>query len=293
MATLSDVDRYILAARLKGYLANNQDALAILSEGLHDHPDDVRLLQLRGIKRLIARDLPGALSDLTRAADGLGGLPDSREFYRSAVEQDVVNLVLGRGERVRDQRTPVDELPDAAHAARGTLHATTWHHLGLARYLTGDFAGAAEAFSRARRAAVDDHQIVTALDWEYMSLRRAGRDEEAAAVLPALDDIAYDPELLDSPSVPNTLRGWYVQRLRMYRGELRPQDLLKNDVNDPLAIATLGHGVGTWYLYNGHPAAAKRAFLRVLELGDPTSVGHLAAGRESIVYDSRSFSSNP
>lgn len=291
MSVLGDVDRYILAARLKGYLSNNRDALALLSEGLREHPDDVRLLQLRGIKRLIARDLSGALADLSAAAGRLVDLPDSLEFYRGVVEEDVVNIVLGRMDRVRDQRPSVDAAKgtETAHLARGTLRTTTWHHLGLARYLARDFAQAAVAFGRARESAVESHQQVSALDWQYMALRRAGRHDGARDLLAALDKIPYDPELLRSPTVPTTLEGWYVQRLRLYAGQLQPQDLLRNDTDDPLAIATLGYGVGNWYLYNGHEDAARRAFRRVLELGDPTSVGHLATECEDVVSDIRKF----
>lgn len=289
MTTLTEVDRFILAARLKGYLSSNHGALAILSEGLKAYPDDVRMLQLRGIKRLIARDIAGALEDLERAAGGLAGVPDEHEFYRGAVEQDVVNLVLGREDRLGAQHPPLDESSASAtrHLAKGTLHASTWQHLGLARYLHRRFDAAADAFELARDAAVEEHQAVAALDWQYMSLRRAGRPDAAGAVLAALDEIDYDPEALDSPNVPNSLKGCYVQRLRMYRGELQPQDLLRQDTTSGLAVATLGYGVANWYLYEGHLAAARRAFARVLELGDPTTVGYLAAEHETENYDIR------
>lgn len=292
MKSLNEVDRFILAARIKGYLSSNHDALAILTEALDKYPREVRLLQLRGVKRLIGRDVTGARRDLELAAQGLVDAPDELEFYRSAVERDVVNIVLGRLERVGPQNPVVDEstMTSTKHLAKGTLHTSTWHHLGLARYLDREFVSAADAFASARRTAIDEHQLVAALDWEYMALRRAGEPERADRVLAGLDAISYDPERLDSPNVPNSLKGCYVQRLRMYRGELQPQDLLRNDVLDSLAVATLGYGVGNWYLYTGHVAAARRAFERVLELGDRTSIGYLAAEHEELPCDIRSLS---
>lgn len=292
---LTEADRFLLAARLEGYLGHNREAVQILTEGLNHTPGDVRLLQLRGVKRLIARDVHGALEDLDQAAAGLAGVPDEIEFYRTVIERDVINILLGRLGRIGAQHPVVDEASAAAtkHLSRGTLHASTWFHLGVARYLVRDFVSAGEAFEVSRSAALDDHQIVAALDWQFMSWQRAGMGDEAVWLLSHLDAVSYDPEQLDSPCVPNSLKGCYVQRLRMYRGELKPEDLLRRDTEDSLALATLGYGVGNWYLSHGFTAAARRSFDRVLELGDPTTLGYLAAEFEGQNCESRSFVSSP
>ena len=278
MDALSDIDRAVLAARLRGYLGDHLDAVDLLDDALERHPGNFRLLHQRGCKRLLAHDIRGAKADLTEAAALLTQEPDTHEYYRNDVIADVIALVLGREPR-REQspRVTPESVADHRHVATGTVHSSVLHHLGVAHYLERDFASAAALFERAQQAAVEDHQRMSALDWQYMSLRRDGRRAEAGEALLRAGHLHFDPEELDSPSVRNSLRSCYLQRLMMYSGQLGPADLLRNESSRPLAVATLGYGVGNWYLYNGNPAAAERAFARVVELGEPGSLGYLAA----------------
>lgn len=279
-ADLTEVDRFVLASRLKGYLGDHAGAVALADEGLALRADSARLRRLRGEKRLVVRDLDGALDDLERAARELASQPDEHEFYRLDVERDVINLVLGRLDELGEQNPPVTDrtIAEMRHRSRGTVHAVTWRNLGVARYLVGDFAGAADAFATARSWAVDGHILAAVIDWEYMSLRRAGRTADAERTLDHVAEIDLDVGLIPgADDVATALGESYLQRLRLYRGELRPEDLLRSDTRSRLAIATLGYGVGNWYLYGGDVRAAARAFRRVLDLGDPASFGCIAA----------------
>lgn len=279
MQPLSDIDRYVLASRLRGYLGDHHEAVDVLDDALEQHPGNLRLLHQRGCKRLLARDIPGARVDLTQAQALLATQPDTHEYYRADVVADVIGLVLGDDLRVREQHPEVtaQSVAEHRHVATGTLHSSVLHHLALTHYLQGDFRSAADIFGRVLASAVEEHQVISALDWQYMSLRRAGCRAEAGEALLRAGHLHFDPEELDSPSVRNSLRSSYLQRLLMYSGRLGPADLLRNDTQNQLAIATLGYGVGNWYLYNGHQAAAEKAFARVLELGDHGSFGYLAA----------------
>ena len=87
-------------------------------------------------------------------------------------------------------------------------------HFGVLRFIEGDFRGAAEMFARAQPRAPDGGERAGSTDWLWMSLSRSGRQAGAAAML------ARHPDSLPAPP------GYaYVQRLKLYRGELTPTTL--------------------------------------------------------------------
>src|SRR4051812_16157629 len=57
------------------------------------------------------------------------------------------------------------------------------YHLGVLRFLRGDYNGAADAFRRAQPRAPDAGELAGSVDWWWMSLSRAGRTGEATAML--------------------------------------------------------------------------------------------------------------
>jgi len=93
-----------------------------------------------------------------------------------------------------------------------------------------------------------DDNLVAVTDWRYMTLRRLGRHDEAQALL---EPISADMDIIENHA--------YYRRLRMYRGELSPDDLLEAGAT-PLDLATQGYGVGHWYLCNGQRERALEVF---------------------------------
>src|SRR5690625_3369246 len=89
------LDRYIIAARLKGYLGKHDDAVALLTQALEDDPGNTRLLRFRGHRRISVRDFDGAIADLRQAAAQLDGVPDEYELYQRDVEPDAIRLIVG------------------------------------------------------------------------------------------------------------------------------------------------------------------------------------------------------
>ena len=59
----------------------------------------------------------------------------------------------------------------------------------------------------------------------------------------------------------------YTQRLRLYRGEIGPGDVLTPADTSDVAIATLSYGVGNWYLVRGDTATARDWFARSVRSG--------------------------
>lgn len=236
-----DADRIIWLGRRLGYLGRYREAIDVFTRGIALHPDDARLLRHRGHRFITVRDFPRAQADLERAAELVRGRPDQVE---------------------------PDGAPNRYNVPTSTLQSNVWYHLGLARYLRGDFAGALEAYREAMRVSGNDDTLAATSDWLYMTLRRLGRDAEAARVL---EPIRRDMRILENAS--------YHRRLLMYRGEL-PADSLLAGGADPLTVATQGYGVGNWYLYNGDRARAMEVFRRVVAGGSWSAFGHIAAEAE-------------
>ncbi len=233
-----DADAIIWLGRRLGYLGRYRDAIATFTEGIEKHPEDARLYRHRGHRWITVRQFDRAIADLERAAALVRGKPDEIE---------------------------PDGAPNAFNIPRTTLQFNIWYHLGLARYLKGDFAGALDAYRACMDVATNDDMIVATADWMYMTLRRLGREREAAAVL---DRVYPEMEIMEN--------GAYHRRLLMYKGVIPAEALLADD-GDSLQLATQGYGVGNWYLYNGDAARARQVFHRILEIGQWAAFGHIAA----------------
>ena len=59
----------------------------------------------------------------------------------------------------------------------------------------------------------------------------------------------------------------YTQRLRLYRGQIGPDEVLTPADTTDVAIATLSYGVGNWFLVRGDTARARDWFERSVGSG--------------------------
>jgi tetratricopeptide (TPR) repeat protein len=141
------------------------------------------------------------------------------------------------------------------------------YHLGVLRFVRGDFNAAADAFARAQPRAPDGGELAGATDWLWMSLMRAGRSAEAAAML------ARRPDTLPASNA-------YVKRLRMYRGEIAPEALLAPSDTGDVDVATLAFGLGNWYLVKGDSTRAREQFRRSIASGGWPAFGFIASEAE-------------
>ena len=138
------------------------------------------------------------------------------------------------------------------------------YHLGIVRFVRGDFAGAAALFARAQPRAPDAGELAGSTDWLWMSLMRAGRKAEAKAML------ARRP---DSLVVDNA----YTRRLQLYRGEIAPDAVFTPADTADVQVATLAYGLGNWYLVNGDTARAKANFQRSVKSGGWPGFGFIVS----------------
>lgn len=239
--------------RVLGFRYQIDEAIAVFSEGLARFPDSFELLRQRGHRYLSTRRFPEGLADLARAAELIEGLPEW-------IEPD------GKG----------NELPVPATS----IQFNTWYHLALAHYLLGDWDAAEAAYRRCLDwVAPGDHDGLTACnDWLYMTLRRKGDEAAAADVLASIPHGLPDEAFVEGPS--------YYRRLRMYRGEFAPDDLLTPEIGSQVIhdletlYATQGYGVGNWHLYNGETDRAREVFEQILQGRSKFAFGYIAAERD-------------
>lgn len=270
MPVPSEIDRYIIAARLKGYLDEHDQAVALLTDAIERHPDDARLHRFRGHRRISIRDLDGAVEDLRRAAELLDTLEDGYELYQHEVEKDITSLLLDRDDEVRPQFLPMSEAQGEERIYSTTFRAAVWYHLGVALYLRGELEECLSAFESSFDVSHHAEGWVASLDWMYMALRRLGRDEEAAGILDRFRALSEVDE-----SDPG-----YTERMRLYAGERTPEQLIGGEAERALVTATQLYGVGNWLLYNGRRDEAQEVFGRVIDTGARYAFAYIAAEAE-------------
>jgi tetratricopeptide (TPR) repeat protein len=239
-----NADSIVWLGRRLAYLGRFREAIDVYTRGIALHPDDPWLYRHRGHRYLSVRELDLAIADLERANRLVAGTPD-------VVEQD--------GQ------------PNARNLPIGTLHSNIAYHLGLAHYLKGDFARAVPVYRRELDEARNDDRRVSTAHWLYMSLRRLGRDDEAAVVLV--------PMRRDMQVVENAA---YHRLILLYKGELPADSVLATTPAGEMSVtdATAAYGVGNWHLYNGRRAEADRIFRRIVAGGQWGAFGYIAAERE-------------
>jgi tetratricopeptide (TPR) repeat protein len=145
-----------------------------------------------------------------------------------------------------------------------------YYHLGMAHYLKGDFVSAAAAFGACSKNSSDEGERIECQAWQYPSLRRAGRDEDARTLLGSITarSLAGHP-------------GNYLDRLLLFTGARSEQEVADTmSVEGALSETTVGYSLGLWHLLQGRPAQARSYFQRVLATGYTTSWGYRAAASD-------------
>ncbi len=237
-----DADALIWFGRRTAYLGRFRDAIAIYTRGIQAHPRDARFYRHRGHRYITIRDFDRAIADLERAASLTAGRPDEVE---------------------------PDGIPNARNIPTSTLQSNIWYHLGLAHYLKGDFARALTAYRSCMEVSKNPDMLVATSHWLYMTLRRLGRQAEAAQVL---EPIRADLDVIENAA--------YHRLLLMYQGELPVDSLLSASASAALDDVTTAYGVGNWYLYTGSRARAEQIFERIVATGNWAAFGAIAAEAE-------------
>lgn len=236
-----NLDSLIWYGRRLGYVGQLREAIAVYSHGLTLFPDDPWLLRHRGHRYISVRDFDAAARDLERAAQRVRGLPDVVE---------------------------PDGQPNARGIPIGTLQSNIGYHLALAHYLRGDWNAAARVAREEVNAATNDDRRVSMAHWLYMSLRRAGRDAEAAQVVA--------PMRREMNIVENQA---YHRLMLLYKGELAPDSVLTVGADGQMSTsdASAAYGLANWYWHNGRRAEGLALMRRIVAGGQWGAFGAIAA----------------
>jgi tetratricopeptide (TPR) repeat protein len=212
-------------------------------------PRNVDLIIAFGIAQSGAQQFREAIETFTR---GLTIAPENAMLYR------------WRGHRYLSVREFDKALADLTRGlAIDSTNYGILFHLGIIRFVRGEFLAAAELFRRAQPLAPDPGELAGSTDWRWMSLARAGRMAEAQAMLDQRPD-----------SLPVDPNYGYARRLAFYRGVIRPDDLLREG-DDDVTVATLAYGLGNWHLVRGDTASARAMFLRSVASGGWAAFGFI------------------
>lgn len=235
-------ENFIWLGRREAYLYNYNNAIDIFSDGIEEYPDSYKLYRHRGHRYISVRDFSKAVADLQQAA--------------SLAPENPLEI-------------EPDGQPNKLNIPLSSTQFNIWYHLGLAHYLRGDFESAAMAYIKCMGVSNNDDLMCATVDWMYMTYRRMKRDEEAAALLTLIRD---DMKIIENDS--------YYLRLKMYKGLIQPDSLLKVGANTEdvdLALATQGYGVGNWYLCEGDTTKALEIFSKVVSGKHFSAFGFIAA----------------
>ena len=238
-------ENYIWYGRREGYLMHLHEAIAIFTEGIEKYPDSYRLYRHRGHRYISVRKFDNAIADFNKAAELMEGKPLEVE---------------------------PDGIPNKLNQPLSTTQFNVWYHLGLGHYLKNDFVKAEDAYMRCLGVCENDDSRIAVLDWLYMTYRRERKIVKANELLTMITD-----------SIAVVENDSYYKRLKMYKGWLKPEDLLQADSTSEdydLNIATQGYGVGNWYLYNGDTTKAIDTFRKVTDGKLFAAFGFIAAEAE-------------
>ncbi len=238
IADPADADNIIWYGRRTAYTGDYRGAIEIFSLGIKKHPQDARMYRHRGHRYISVREFDRAIVDLEMASE----------------------LIKGT-----ENETEPDGQPNALNIPISSLHGNTWYHLGLAYYLKHDWDNAFRAYQSGFEAARNDDNRVSTTHWRYMILRRAGKDEQAQAVL---DDITADMNVIE-----NTV---YHRLCLFYKGEIEMNEITGDDTDNPTNSAA-AYGVGNWFYYNGDQQEADKRLKRHLQSSSWAAFGYIAA----------------
>ncbi len=235
----TDEMRIIWLGRRTAYLGRYRESIDIFSRGLVIHPDSAKLLRHRGHRYITTRRFDEAITDLSRAAELERSKPDQVE---------------------------PDGLPNKFNKPRSTLHSNIYYHLALAHYLKGDFARAADLWRHDYIIATNDDTRVATSYWLYLSLRRAGDDAEAMAVLDRIED---EMDVIENFT--------YHSLLLSFKGRTDAQAANDSALAAGVEDATLLYGRAAFALVSGRQQEAEALLNKVTSSSAWAAFGYIAA----------------
>ena len=230
-----NIDLILAAARARDVALQFHRAIEVYSKGIALAPNDVRLWRFRGHRYISTRRFDLAVADLQKAVD----------------------------------------------LAPSSFDAT--YHLALAHYLAGHFDEAVKVYRSCLAATADaaplpqgwrsctttrssDNDRVAISDWMYRALRRAGRHDDAKALLA---ELPKEMKIGENEA--------YYTALRFYRGDVTDAQAMVPVTANDNRLVTVGYGMATFYLANGDKPRACDLLKRIAAEPNWNAFGVIAA----------------
>jgi tetratricopeptide (TPR) repeat protein len=239
-----EADPLIWLGRRTAYLGRYKEAIEIFTAGAAHFSTDARFLRHRGHRYISIRCFDEAVRDLEKAARLTRGRPDEVE---------------------------PDGMPNERNIPTTTLQSNIWYHLALAHYVKGDLKKALPAWKRCVQMSSNPDGLVSSTHWYYMTLRRLGRDRQAAKALAAVGD---NLDVIENHD--------YYTLIQFYQGKRSEAELRAalGAGSNTLSNASLGYGFGNWLLYSGRRDEAMQIFRQITAGNQWASFGFIAAEGE-------------
>jgi tetratricopeptide (TPR) repeat protein len=197
---------------------------------------------------------------------------DANDVYSKGIKKfpKYAMLYRHRGHRYISVRQFDRAVADLTRASELNDHDfDIWYHLGLAHYLKGKFQQALNAYRNCMKVAENDDSKIAISNWLYITLRRLGKEDDALRVL---DGIREGMEVEENQS--------YYDLLLFYKGQKTEAEISAITEASDLNMATVGYGVGCWYLYNNQKEDAVVYFKKIVEGKYWPAFGFIAAEAE-------------
>jgi tetratricopeptide (TPR) repeat protein len=221
-AAPDDVELLLAAGHAHASLRDYVEAIRLYGGAIDVAPGDWRGPRYRGHRYVSIRRLPQALRDLERA----------RELEPRSFD---VAYHLGLAYYLAEAYGPAADEYGRCMALAEDPEALTLEASGAL----------GEGFRSCMSIATDDNARVAMTDWRFRALRRAGRLEEADALLPGI-----------TASMDVASNTAYHHVLLFYKGQMSEDELLHAEDPAEYRFETVGYPVATWYLTEGDTARA-------------------------------------
>jgi tetratricopeptide (TPR) repeat protein len=234
-ANPTNVDLILAAARVRDVALQFHSAIDVYTRGLAVAPDDVRLLRFRGHRYISSRQFDRAVADLEKAA-------------RLAPSSFDVTYHLALAHYLRGQ------YDNAVGVYRSCLDAVR------------DLAPLPQGWRSCTTVRTVDNDRVAVSDWLYRALRRAGRHDEAKALLATIGDTLKVGE-----------NEAYYAALRFYRGAITETRVMEPATPNENRLVTVGYGVAVFHLANGNTPRGCRLLREIVDAPNWNAFGVIAA----------------